>query len=125
MSVTKSSRAAEVHAATVRSEIGSLVESLSEALTRSLVAYIVGVADTKTVERWEKEERKPKLATERRLRDIFQIFQLLNSAEDVNTVRAWFIGMNPQLDDESPATALREGRVRDVKLAAEAFISGG
>ena len=41
------------------------------------------------------------------------------------TVRAWFVGLNPQLGDESPAAAVREGRTRDVLVAAKAFLAGG
>ena len=40
-------------------------------------------------------------------------------------IRAWFIGMNPQLDDESPAEVIREGRVKDALTAAKTFVSGG
>lgn len=40
-------------------------------------------------------------------------------------IRAWFMGMNPQLGDESPIEALREGRVRDVMAAARAFVNAG
>jgi hypothetical protein len=36
-----------------------------------------------------------------------------------------FMGMNPQLDDVSPAEALAEGRHRQVMAAARALVSGG
>lgn len=41
------------------------------------------------------------------------------------TIRAWFMGMNPQLDDVSPAEALAEDRFREVLAAARAFLAGG
>jgi hypothetical protein len=39
-------------------------------------------------------------------------------------VKAWFIGLNPQLDDESPAEAIREGRLKEAMNAARAFVAG-
>jgi hypothetical protein len=62
---------------------------------------------------------------ERRLREAYQVFQLVQSVESPHTVRAWFIGLNPQLDDESPAEALAEDRFREVMAAARAFVTGG
>ncbi len=42
-----------------------------------------------------------------------------------HTVRAWFLGLNPQLDDHSPAQSIRDGDFRDVLVAARAFLAGG
>ena len=65
-----------------------------------------------------------------RLRAAFQIAELLIQSESPQTVRAWFMGMNPQLDDRSPALVLAaEGndqvQVRDVLHAARAFLVEG
>jgi hypothetical protein len=49
---------------------------------------------------------------------------LLASQDSPQTVKAWFIGLNPQLGDTSPAEAIREGRLRDALMAARAFVSG-
>jgi len=40
-------------------------------------------------------------------------------------VCAWFLGLNPQLDDRSPAQSIREGDFRDVLVAAKAFLAWG
>jgi hypothetical protein len=32
--------------------------------------------------------------------------------------------MNPQLDHDSPADAIREGRLKEALIAAKAFVSG-
>lgn len=53
------------------------------------------------------------------------VSKLLTSAESPEAARAWFMGMNPPLDDESPAEVLFTGRARDVMAAARAFISAG
>ena len=36
--------------------------------------------------------------------------------------RAWFIGANPFLDEDTPLTATREARARSVVAAATAFV---
>ena len=118
-------KAAEAHRATVQSEISDLTGFLVEVLGAKLTAHMTGVADGRTVSRWASGDRVPRADAESRLRDIFYIFRLLQTSEDVHTVRAWFVGLNPQLDDRSPAAALHDGEVRDVLVAAKSFIAGG
>ena len=67
----------------------------------------------------------PWAESEARLRTAFQVFHLLQNEESPHTVRAWMIGMNPQLDDVSPAEAIHEGKLKDVWVAAKAYVSGG
>ena len=100
---------------------------LQEVLTRRLTAYVAGVRDAKTVTRWATGEVTEirDVETERRLRTAYEITQLLLAAEAPQTVRAWFIGLNPQLDDTSPAEAINEGRLKDALLAARSFLVGG
>lgn len=118
-------KAAEAHRATVQSEISDLTGFLIEVLGTKLTAYMAGVSDARTATRWASGERSPRPETESRLREIFYIFRLIQTSEDVNTVRAWFVGLNPQLDDRSPASVLHDGEVRDVVVAAKSFIAGG
>ena len=80
--------------------------------------------DPKTVDRWTKSDQ-PRTEAEQRLRLAYQIFQVLQEDDSPHTVRAWFIGLNPQLDDIAPAEALREGRLREVLVAAKSFALGG
>jgi hypothetical protein len=118
--------ATDTHRSAVASSIADVAAFLQDALGQKLVAFMVGVEDPKTVGRWASNKRLPKdVEVERRLRDAHQIFRLLLTMESPYTVRAWFVGLNPQLDDESPATAIREGRTRDVLVAAKAFLAGG
>ena len=99
---------------------------LQDALGQKLAAFMVGVDDPKTVGKWAAEKHVPRdLEVERKLRDAYLVFRLLLTKESPYTVRAWFVGLNPQLDDESPATAIRDGRTRDVLVAARAFLAGG
>lgn len=115
----------QVHRKTMRASVPEITKFLEEVLTRKLIAYMTGVKDAKTVGRWASGARNPDREIESRLRAIHQIFQLLQAEESPHTVRAWFIGMNPQLDDDSPAVAIREGRAKDVLVAAKSWIAGG
>jgi len=54
----------------------------------------------------------------------YQVLQLLLTVDSPHVARAWLIGMNPQLDDEAPADVIREGRLREALVAAQAFVSG-
>lgn len=116
----------EAHRKTVESSIADIAAFLQDAMGQRLIAYMVSVEDPKTVGRWGSEKRLPQdPATEQKLRAAYQVFRLLATEESPHTVRAWFVGLNPQLDDESPATAIREGRIRDALVAAKAFLAGG
>ena len=53
---------------------------------------------------------KPSTRDNQRLRDTLQVQQLLLTADAPDVVCAWFMGMNPELNDESPAEALADGR---------------
>jgi hypothetical protein len=92
-----------------------------------LTAYIAGVGDGKTVSRWANGEVTEirDYTTEQRLRRAYEIVQLLMNYDSPQTVKAWFIGLNPQLGDVSPAEALHEGRLKEALAAARAFTVGG
>ncbi|MGH3429974.1 MAG: hypothetical protein ACRDQZ_20795 [Mycobacteriales bacterium] len=113
----------EAHRQSTETSIADIASFLSETLGASLTAHMCGV-DRKTRRRWTKGA-KPGEAKERRLRAAYQAFHLLQSRDSQHTVRAWFMGLNPQLDDESPVEAIREDRLRDVNVAARAFVLGG
>lgn len=116
---------AEVHRTTVESSVADIAAFLQDALGQKLVAHIVGVQDPKTIGRWAKGRLPQDPSAEGKLRGAYQVFRLLLTQESPHTVRAWFVGLNPQLDDESPATAIAEGRTRDVMVACKAFLAGG
>jgi hypothetical protein len=118
-------RSAEAHRKQVEFAIADIAEFLQETLGQKLVAYIAGISDAKTVGQWIRGKQAPRQEAEVRLRTAFQVFHLLQDDESPHTVRAWMIGMNPQLDDVSPAEALHEGQLKDVLVAAKAYISGG
>lgn len=49
-----------------------------------------------------------------RLRVAYQAARLLTERDTTDVVQAWFQGLNPTLDDRSPARLLREGAVDEV-----------
>jgi len=115
----------DAHQKAVVFEVKDIARYLQETLGQKLVAFMAGVADPKRVGRWAQGTQAPREDAERKLRAAFQIFHLLLAEDSVHVVRAWFIGMNPQLEDDSPAEAIRDGHLKEALAAARAFVSGG
>lgn len=108
---------------------GDKVQILVENLGAALTSHMLGKT-TSTIGRWAQGSNKPAaLEDERRIESTFQIFQHLMKGEGAprsnHAVRAWFIGMNPQLDDRSPAEAIADGEYRRVMAAARSYTAGG
>ena len=125
MSSTTKSRSEQAHRSTVTSTIADVAMYLQEVLGQKLVAYLADVSGPKTVGRWASGAQHPRPDAEQRLRAAYQVFAFLQSGDSAHTARAWLIGLNPQLDDESPVTAIRDGRLRDVMTAAKSYSAGG
>lgn len=105
--------------------VAQIADYLVENLGTKLVAHMVGKS-AQTVTRWaDGSQRPPQPDVERKLRGAFQIVQLLVETDSRHVVRAWFIGMNPQLEDQSPAEVIAGGDVRAAMAAARAFSTGG
>ncbi len=117
----------ETHRRATVAPVSEVAGVLQELLSRRLTAFVAGVGDGKTVTRWATGEVTEirDYETERRLRTAYEIAQVLIEHEAAQTVKAWFIGLNPQLGDVSPAEAIRDGRLRESLAAARAFAVGG
>ncbi|HET9017104.1 MAG TPA: hypothetical protein VFN57_15990 [Thermomicrobiaceae bacterium] len=117
----------QAHEAAIRAPLSEIAQLLQQVLSRRLTAYLAGVREGKTVARWASGEVTAirDQGTEERLRVAYETALLLLQDDSPRVVRAWFIGLNPQLGDEAPAEALREGRLKDVLAAARAFTAGG
>jgi hypothetical protein len=113
----------------VRSRFPEVVTALREILGLKLCAYLGSVKETRAVNEWADGLREPSDAVQRRLRLALQVAGAIAEADGPEIARAWFQGLNPQLDDRSPARLLREGDIDDVGpdvIAAErAFLGGG
>ena len=106
-------------------DVAEVTAHLIETLGPKLTAFIVG-KDVQTVQRWARgPQRPPQPEVERKLRAAFDVSLLIGATDTRHVVRAWFIGMNPQLEDLSPAEALAEGQLRETMAAARAFVAGG
>ncbi len=115
----------QAHRRATLAPVSEVAGFLQELLSRRLTAYIAGVGDGKTVTRWATGEVTVirDHQTEQRLRTAYEIAQLLLEGDAAQTVKAWFIGLNPQLGDVSPSEAIRDGHLNESLAAARAFAS--
>ena len=117
------------HERATRAPFDEVARELRERLGARLVAYIGRVKETRAVHEWADGARTPGDATRRRVRLALQIALVIEAADGPAITQAWFQGLNPQLDDRSPARLLREGDVDEVGpaviAAARAFLVGG
>jgi hypothetical protein len=118
----------DAHRQATTAPLDTVARTLQNLLSRRLTAVIVGVKDTKTIGRWadgESDEIRGE-DKERRLRTAYQIaVLLLGASNSPQTVKAWFIGLNPELNDISPAEAIRDDRLQEALSAARAFAAEG
>lgn len=115
--------AERAHAATVRMSTADIARFLQDNLGQRLTARITNISDPRQISKWA-AGTTPRQDAEDRLRAALQVFQLIQDAESFHTARAWLIGMNPLLEDESPITVIADGRFRDVMIAARAYVDG-
>lgn len=112
------------HNDAVQVSLQDISSELARVLGRQLLGIIVDKG-ARTIQRWIAGENTPGAEEERKLRDAYQVYRTIAPVEGDHTIRAWFMGMNPQLDDDAPADALAASRAKDVMSAARAFVNGG
>ncbi|GGM10000.1 hypothetical protein [Nakamurella endophytica] len=115
---------------TVRLDTSELVKELREALGAKLVAFLGGVRETRAVRQWADGERNIQdRAVEQRLRIAHQAAAMILVKDSPRVAQAWFQGLNPHLEDRSPARILRDGDLEvagpQVLAAARAFAATG
>jgi hypothetical protein len=129
MAVTQPRPDLEAHAHAVRTSFPTVVDELRSLLGARLVAYLASVKETRAVHEWAEEGRKPSDSVQRRLRVALQVATMIGAVDGGELAQAWFQGLNPELDDRSPARLLREGDLDEVGpavvSAARAFLIGG
>ncbi len=113
----------QAHRQAMEVDVTEMAVTLQELLTRQLTTHIAGVKDGKTVTRWATGEITEirNFEVEQRLRTAYEIAQILLASDEPSTVRAWFIGLNPLLNDASPVEALGAGQLKEAITAAKAF----
>jgi len=119
----------EAHTRAVRAEFSDVAGELRSLLGARLVAYLGSVRETRAVHQWADGERRPSEDVQQRLRLALQVALMIAHAETPAITQAWMQGLNPQLDDRSPARLLRDGDLEEVGpavvAAARAFLVGG
>jgi len=129
MAVTQARPDFAAHTRAMRASFPELVSELRSVLGARLVAYLGSVKETRAVRQWAEGEREPSEEVRSRLRVALQVALPLAEADSPEIAQAWFQGLNPQLDDRSPARLLREGELDEVGpaviAAARAFLIGG
>ena len=128
--VTLSRPELQAHEHAMRLSFPEMVTELRDLLTPRLVAYLAGINETRAVHQWADGNREVKSPViEDRLRFALQVGVVLAAHDSPRVVQAWFQGLNPHLDDRSPARLLREGDLDEVGPAvlgaARAFLVGG
>jgi len=110
-------------------DFAAVADALRVLLGARLTAYIGNVGETRAVHAWADGSRQPAEATQQRLRHALVVAMTITDADGPQITQAWFQGLNPLLDDRSPARLLREGELDDVgpavTSAARAFLVGG
>lgn len=116
----------EVHAQATRVPLREAADALYRLLTGKVAAYMIGAKDVRTLSRWAGGEvREIRVEHEVRLRAAYEIATLLLHFDAAETVRAWFIGLNPELDDVAPFEMIRQDRLQETLGAARAFVANG
>ncbi|TFC80784.1 hypothetical protein E3T23_08295 [Cryobacterium cheniae] len=110
------------HERSVGLSIAEIAAELQVQLGQAQLGAIVG-RNARTLARWAHATVRPPHASEKFLRDTFQVLEILCSVHSTDVARAWFMGMNPELGDASPAEALSEGRSREVLAAARSYVA--
>ena len=113
----------EAHANTTRMDDHEVARRLVNHLGATAVAALAGSKDAKAPFRWMKETN-PSAGASERMRVAHRVWQVLADGENEQTARAWFVGANPLLGEQSPVSALREGKCTEVLQAATAFLDG-
>lgn len=129
MAITRSRPDFEAHQVATRAPFAEVARELRELLGAPLTAYVGGVSETRAVRQWAEGDRTPGERVQRRMRVALQAALALREVDGRGVTQAWFQGLNPQLDDRSPATLLRDGELDEigpaVLAAARAFLVGG
>jgi len=57
-------------------------------------------------------------------RTAYEVAQLLVQFDSPRIVKTRFMELDPRLDDVSPAKTIHEGKLKEAKAAARAFVAG-
>jgi hypothetical protein len=111
------------HRRAIQAPFQEIAKELQEILGQRLVAYVARVRSPKAVGRWATgENRAQRFEIEQHVRDLYRVIITLAESEQPETIRAWLLAANPQLEDRAPIEQLRDGDSVAVLHAAINFI---
>jgi hypothetical protein len=117
------------HRRAVQAPFAEIVRELAEILGKKLTAYVAGVKDTRVIDRWITGAVEPYKDAGGRIRLAYQIAKTLSEHDSHRVVQAWFMGLNPELQDRTPLRLLKEEDIEKVGPellnAMRAFLAGG
>lgn len=106
-----------------------MVGRLLEVVPNSVVARLAGVSEPRAAQDWATERRRPHPQTEARLRLALHISLMIQEAYGAHAAEAWWLGLNPGLDDQAPADLLAASGVQAIGAsllaAARFFLTDG
>lgn len=105
------------------SPVADKARYLVNRLGPTLVAAGIGFRNRKVIsevsenldEAFSDEQKK-------RVNVMYEIWNKVSKSEGDDLARAWFIGANPWLNDESAVSSIREDRFSQVRAAAQAMV---
>lgn len=107
------------HREAMQTDISLIAARLQEMIGQQLTAYALEIADPRTIGRYADGEAVPADA-QQRLRNLFEITQVLLARETPDTVRAWLLGSHPLLEDQAPVGLLHRDNHAPVERTASA-----
>lgn len=114
----------DAHKEAITRPLQEIAAELQEALGQRLVAYATGVRSPKLVGRWASgATEKPREEAQVRLRLLYRVKRTLSEVYDDSTIRAFLVGANPDIGDQTPIDAIRDGHGIDAVRAAQAFLN--
>lgn len=106
-------------------DIREIVRNLNNVLGATLVTALAGVTNLEEPIIWTiPGGPKPSQASTRRLILAHQEFNRISQKEGDDVARAFFIGGNPELGEDTPITALYEDRLSEFGAAVDVFLGG-
>jgi len=110
------------YAGALRAPVRQMADECQRLLGQRLVAYVTGHKSPKIVGRWALGQNEPHDDARERLRALYRVVLILRETEQPDTIRAWLVGANPQLDDKAPVELLRNDEFVPAYKAAENFV---
>jgi uncharacterized protein (DUF2384 family) len=127
MTAITAERVSAVEHDAIKLPIAEVAGYLQEHISQRMAAYLAGLADSRQIGRYARDDHKPTPPTDRRLREGYKVVRLLVEAYDDSTARSWLFGTNTRLDDQAPIEVLQQATDTqtfiDVLRAARQFAS--